>query len=92
MQDEIKLQEKLFLTLGTKLEHNDYSGFEVEPSGPVANGMPTPKQMFWGAVSRAVRTPSRIDHDLFEPTGFPPTFIWGHSYWPTSISHGQFGF
>ena len=29
------------------------------------------EQMLWAAVSRAVRTPSRIDRDLSEPT--PPT-------------------
>ena len=32
---------------------------------------PTPKQMFWGAISRAVRTPSRLDHDLQIPSGIP---------------------
>ena len=73
VQDEIKLHEKLFLTLGTKLEHNDYTGFEVEPSARLQWNV-TQKQMFWGAVSRAVRTPSRIDRDLFEPTGLPAPF------------------
>lgn len=68
VQDEIKLHEKLFLTLGTKLEHNDYTGFEVEPSGRLQWNV-TSKQMFWSAVSRAVRTPSRIDHDLRQPLG-----------------------
>ncbi len=71
VQDEIMLHEKLFLTLGTKVEHNDYTGFEVEPSGRLQWNVTT-KQLLWGAVSRAVRTPSRIDRDLFEPTGFPP--------------------
>jgi len=33
VQDEIMLHEKLLLTLGTKLEHNEYTGYEVEPSG-----------------------------------------------------------
>jgi len=70
VQDEIKLHEKLFLTLGTKLEHNDYTGFEVEPSARIQWNA-TSKQMFWGAISRAVRTPSRIDHDLREPLGGP---------------------
>jgi iron complex outermembrane receptor protein len=70
VQDEIKLQEKLFLTLGTKLEHNDYTGFEVEPSARIQWNA-TSKQMFWGAISRAVRTPSRIDHDLRQPLGGP---------------------
>ena len=72
-QDEIMLDEKWFLTLGTKLEHNDYTGFEVEPSGRLQWKV-TPKQMLWAAVSRAVRTPSRIDRDLREPTDLPPAY------------------
>ena len=66
VQDEIQLCEKVYLTLGTKLEHNDYTGFEVEPSARLQWNA-TDSQMFWGAISRAVRTPSRYDHDLFEP-------------------------
>jgi iron complex outermembrane receptor protein len=30
--------------------------------------------MLWGAVSRAVRTPSRLDRELDEPTGLPAPF------------------
>ena len=67
VQDEIKLRENFFLTLGTKLEHNDYTGVEVEPNARLQWNV-TDKQMFWGAISRAVRTPSRYDHDLFEPS------------------------
>ena len=73
VQDEIMLCEKLFLTLGTKVEHNDYTGFEVEPSGRLQWNA-TSNQMFWGAISRAVRTPSRIDRDFEQPTGFPAPF------------------
>jgi iron complex outermembrane recepter protein len=66
VQDEIKLRENLLFTMGTKLEHNDYTGFEVEPNARLQWNV-TPKQMLWAAVSRAVRTPSRIDVDLSEP-------------------------
>jgi len=71
VQDEIQLQKDLILTLGTKVEHNDYTRFEVEPSGRLQWNV-TPKQMLWAAVSRAVRTPSRIDHDFENTTGFAP--------------------
>ena len=73
VQDEIKLQDDLFFTLGTKVEHNDYTGFEVQPSGRLQWNV-TPTQMLWAAVSRAVRTPSRVDHDLEQPTGLPAPF------------------
>ncbi len=72
-QDEILLRPDLFLALGTKLEHNDYTGWEWEPSGRLRWNF-TPTQMLWAAVSRAVRTPSRIDRDLVEPTFLPAPF------------------
>ncbi len=75
VQDEIKLTEKLFFTLGTKLEHNDYTGIEVQPSGRLTFQISS-NQMLWSAVSRAVRTPSRIDRNLFSPTT-PPFAIAG---------------
>jgi len=79
VQDEIMLHEKLFLTLGTKVEHNDYTGFEFEPSGRLQWNF-IPKQMLWAAVSRAVRTPSRIDRDFSEPgPSFPPVILTGGS-------------
>jgi len=76
VQDEIKIMRQLSLTLGTKVEHNDYTGFEVEPSARVQWDVAT-NHMAWGAVSRAVRTPSRIDRDAFEPN--PPPRILGDS-------------
>jgi iron complex outermembrane receptor protein len=73
IQDEIKLHEKLSLTIGTKLEHNDFTGFEIEPSTRLQWSF-ADNQMLWAAISRAVRTPSRLDRGLQTPTGFPPPF------------------
>jgi iron complex outermembrane receptor protein len=69
VQDQIALSAKLSLTLGSKLEHNDYTGFEVEPNVRLQWTW-TPNQTLWSAISRAARTPSRIDRDLTEPA--PP--------------------
>ncbi|MDZ4401165.1 TonB-dependent receptor [Prosthecobacter sp.] len=67
IQDDFHVIPNLLtVTLGTKLEHNSFSGFEYQPSLRFAL-TPTPNQTFWGAVSRSVRTPSRIDQDLFAP-------------------------
>ncbi len=74
-QDEITLSDQLHLTAGTKIEHNNYTGIEVEPSVRLA-WKPDPKQTVWAAVSRAVRTPSRIDRDLYSPAT-PPYRITG---------------
>lgn len=60
-QDEITLlPDTLRFTLGTKLEHNNFTGFEWEPGARLA-WTPTEKQTFWASVSRAVRTPSEIE-------------------------------
>jgi iron complex outermembrane receptor protein len=66
LQDEMELRDNLHLTLGTKLEHNDYTGFEVEPSARL-QWNPGDKHMVWAAISRAVRAPSRIDRDISQP-------------------------
>ncbi len=60
-QDEINLVDKrLTLTLGSKFEHNDYTGFEIQPSGRLT-WTPTTRQTVWVAVSRAERTPSEVE-------------------------------
>lgn len=75
-QDEIALSDnRLHLTLGAKIEHNDYTRFELEPSARAA-WTPDGTRTLWAAVSRAVRTPSRIDRDLFSPAT-PPYRIAG---------------
>ncbi|HEU5047196.1 MAG TPA: TonB-dependent receptor [Rickettsiales bacterium] len=64
LQDKITLVPKSwFLTLGSKIEHNDYTGVEVEPNARL-QWFPDDNQMAWASVSRAVRTPSRLEHDL----------------------------
>jgi iron complex outermembrane receptor protein len=68
LQDEIAVASNVQFTIGSKLEHNDYTGFEVEPSARVQWNF-DPKELLWAAVSRAVRTPSRYDHDLEVPSG-----------------------
>ena len=74
VQDEIMLRQDVFFTLGTKVEHNDYTGFETEP-GIRLQWNSAPGQVVWSAISRAVRMPSRIDRDLVQPTGLPPPFV-----------------
>lgn len=64
VQDEYAiLPEKLYLTLGSKFEYYDLNGFQVEPSARLS-WHPTQNQTVWGAVSRAVRTPSIYEEDI----------------------------
>jgi iron complex outermembrane recepter protein len=71
-QDEIPFfRKRLALTVGSKLEHNNYTGFEAQPSVRLLWNS-TPRQSVWASVTRAVRTPSRIDEDV-ELTDFAGT-------------------
>ncbi len=64
LQDEIVLVEDLLrLTVGSKFEHNDYTGFEFQPSGRLL-WTPAARHVLWASFSRAVRTPSRVDRDI----------------------------
>ena len=64
LQDEIAVvSDRLYLTIGTKVEHNDYTGFAVMPSAR-ARWSISDRHMVWAAVSRALRTPSRNDTNL----------------------------
>ena len=69
-QDEIALvADRLRLTVGAKFEVPEYTGLEVQPSVRLA-WTPNEHRTLWGAVSRAVRSPTRIDEDsrfLFGP-------------------------
>lgn len=55
--------DRLRLTLGTKVEHNDYTGFEVQPNGRLAWAA-NDAHHIWLSVARATRTPSRIENDI----------------------------
>jgi len=74
-QDEIALLDDLRITLGARLEHNDYTGTEFLPTARLAWKW-APNQLLWSAASRTDRAPSRIDHDLFVP-GQPPYLLRG---------------
>jgi iron complex outermembrane receptor protein len=68
IQDEIEfLDEAVKLTLGAKLERNSYTGNEWQPNIRLSWNL-SGSHMVWGAVSRAVRMPSRIDRDVSQPS------------------------
>jgi iron complex outermembrane receptor protein len=74
-QDNISFPEQnITLTLGAKLENNNYTGTEIQPNIRVA-WVPTAKVTWWAAISRANRTPSRADNELVVFSGaiYDPT-------------------
>lgn len=63
-QDTIALNPALTLTLGVKLEHNDYTGLEFMPDARLS-WRASDTSVVWLSAARAVRTPSRFDTELF---------------------------
>jgi iron complex outermembrane receptor protein len=79
IQDEIRvIGDEVFLTLGTKVEKNNFSpanDFEWSPNLRLS-WLISDTSTLWGSVARAIRTPSRIEQDaeilgLVDPPGTP---------------------
>lgn len=63
VQDDIILRpDTLKLVVGSKFEHNPYTGFEIQPNIR-AIWHASEASTWWASVARAVRTPSRVDRD-----------------------------
>jgi len=89
LQDEITLlPDSLALIIGTRFDHNDYTGWEFQPNGRLI-WTPSPQHTFWGSVSRAVRTPTRaeryLQYQYFTAPAAPPVLplplrveVYGH--------------
>jgi iron complex outermembrane receptor protein len=73
------------LAFGSKFEHNEYTGFEYQPSLHLAWLLDS-QRTAWTAVSRVVRAPSRIDRDLFAPAT-PPFLLAGGPDFESEIVH-----
>jgi iron complex outermembrane receptor protein len=84
IQDELALHTDLKLIAGIRVEHNPYTGLEVLPSARLA-WKPAPEHLLWTAVSRAVRSPSRLDRELFAPSQ-PPFLLAGGPDFESEVS------
>ncbi|HVS52192.1 MAG TPA: TonB-dependent receptor [Opitutaceae bacterium] len=92
VQDEIALsRDRLHLTLGTKVEHNAYTHWEVQPGARLA-WRPLKNHTWWAAVSRALRTPSRIDRDLYSPATPPYRIAGGPDVVAEKLIAYEFGY
>ena len=90
LQDEISLfGRRLNVTIGSKFEHNAFTGFEVQPNIRFLGNI-SKNQSVWAAVSRAVRTPALTEEGLrlneaVVPPGAPPFFS------PLPVAEAIFG-
>jgi iron complex outermembrane recepter protein len=63
VQDEVRISKSVTLTVGSKFEHNSFTGFEYEPSAQLV-WTPSRHQTVWSSVSRAIRQPALFDTGL----------------------------
>ncbi len=96
VQDDIAiLPDVLRATIGVKIEHNDYSGFEWQPSGRLM-WTPHPRHALWAAISHAVRTPTRTDQDLrfdvLGPTGDFLRILGNPDFNPEHVTAYELGY
>ena len=57
IQDDIVFNQQWNLTLSSRFEHNNFTGFEVQPNARITYKA-AENRTFWGSISRAVKTPS----------------------------------
>jgi iron complex outermembrane receptor protein len=65
-QDQFRLLDDVKVTAGMKVENSSFSNVDFLPELRLAWQM-APDHTLWAAVSRAVRTPSKIDRELQSP-------------------------
>jgi iron complex outermembrane receptor protein len=75
LQDTIAFADGWRATLGSRVEHNDYTGPEWLPSIRLG-WQPSTRAMLWAGASRTVRAPSRFDRDVYVPAE-PPFLLAG---------------
>jgi iron complex outermembrane receptor protein len=75
-EDAIELRDDLRVTVGARVEHNEYTGSEFLPSARAA-WHASDDDLLWAAASRTVRAPSRFDREFFFPANGPPFLIQG---------------
>ncbi len=97
LQDKIALiHDKLFLTLGSKFDYNDYTDFEVEPNARISYQI-NDSNSIWASISRAVRTPTRGEDGFagLSPSG-PPlgvvTIVGNNSYGSENLTAYELGY
>jgi iron complex outermembrane recepter protein len=74
LQDEIRLGERVSVTAGAKLQQNNFSGFDIQPSARLLWALGE-RQSLWLGFTRAVTTPSDLEEDFFLQGGAGHTFV-----------------
>jgi iron complex outermembrane receptor protein len=70
LQGELPIGRRLALTAGSKVDHNSFTGIELQPNVRLL-WLPGSRHSLWAAVSRAVRTPTRVEADAIAIAAVP---------------------
>jgi iron complex outermembrane receptor protein len=92
-QDQLVIRPDLEVTIGLKAERNAFSGIEWQPNVRARFDL-APRQMIWGAISRAVRRPTRLDADVrvLTPDGALVATGGGEAYQGEDLLASEFGY
>ncbi|HEX2583796.1 MAG TPA: TonB-dependent receptor [Steroidobacteraceae bacterium] len=91
IQDEVTLGKDVTVTAGTKIEHHTYARWVIEPSVHLQWNV-NKQNMLWSAVSKAVRTPSRIDRDLSQPASGLVVLKGNNNFSPETVVAYEAGY
>jgi iron complex outermembrane receptor protein len=69
-QGEVPIGSRIALTTGAKLDHNSFTGIEIQPNVRLL-WAPGARHTLWASVSRAVRTPTRVETDAIAIVAAP---------------------
>ncbi|HEX3755291.1 MAG TPA: TonB-dependent receptor, partial [Rhizomicrobium sp.] len=90
-EDHIPLSDSVQLTVGLKLENDPYSGISPMPSGRLSWKVDD-NNLIWGAVSRAVRSPTPFDTDVVEKLGGIAFLTGNPDFLPEQVTAYEAGY
>lgn len=90
VQDTVRITPAVTAVFGVKIEDDPYVGPEVLPSARLS-WTPRDGVMIWGAVSRAVRSPTPFDRDVVERVGGVDFLIGGAGFQPEKLTAFELG-
>ena len=80
------IEDRLWLTIGSKFEYHDFTGLEIQPSGRVLWKFHD-DHTIWAAISRSARTPSRTENSFcFQRAVIPPGTSENPSSFPMLVT------
>ncbi|HEY3888716.1 MAG TPA: TonB-dependent receptor [Caulobacteraceae bacterium] len=90
VQDTFSITPTLKLIGGLKLEDDPYSGLAVLPDVRLS-WKATETVLLWGAVSRAIRSPTPFDRDVIEKIGPLVFLVGGPDFQPETLTAYEAG-